>query len=247
MGSAPNTHITAPQQISIEGITPSTVYFRDQRKPAAYSQYQSSPTYRINSLWIKGSDNWTQYAEVPQGAVVPLLAISPNGGNGHLKEMRDNGQMNNYDYFFYPYSQLTWYADTPGRHRLSFVVGDQPSNHVVIEVIGTYKPPSNYYPPSYYYGYYPDYYGLYSYCSLYPYCGYYLYWGWDGWWGDGWFVEGEKHEHHGEHDGGKDHGGRDHHGDYGGDGRGEGDGRGHDGGRGGDYEGNYGGDHGGDH
>ena len=214
MGSAPNTHLSTPQQISIESNIASTVYFRDQRKPMAYSQYKDSPTYRINSLWIKGSDNWTQYAEVPLGAIVSLLAISPNGGNGHIKEMRDNGQMKNYDYFFYPNSLLTYYADTIGRHRLSYSLAGQPSNHIAIDVIGTYKPSSNYYPPRYYnpyyYGNYPIYYGYYPYCG--PNCAYYVYWGWD----EGWpYGEYETYEHHGEH--GDGHGGGDHggHGDGG--------------------------------
>jgi hypothetical protein len=212
MGTAPNAHVTAPQQLSIEGNTPSTVYLNDQRKPMAYSQYQSSPTYRINSLWIKGSDSWTRYAAVPQGAIVPLLAISSNGGTGHIKEMHANGQMKNYDYFFYPYSQLTFYADTPGRNRLSFSLAGQPSNHVVIEVNGTNKSPSNYGPPSYNNGYYLYDYGFYPFCGFYPYCGYYPYWDWGGWWGDNWsFLEGEMHKHHGGHGWGG-HGGKGHHG-----------------------------------
>jgi len=184
IGAAPSTHITAPQQFSIEGNIPDTVYLNDQRKPITYFQYQSSSTYRINSLWIKGSDNWTRYAQVPQGAIVPLLAISPNGGDGHIKEMYDNGQMNNYNYFFYPYSKMIYYAGTPGRNRLSLSLAGQPSNHIVIDVIGTYKPPSNYNPPSYYSGYYPYYYGHYPHWGCYSYCGYYPYYGYYPYCGD---------------------------------------------------------------
>jgi hypothetical protein len=75
MGPALNTHITAPQPFNISGNTPATVFFSYERQPVAYSQYQSASNIR-NSLWIKGSDSWVQYAEVPQGATVPLLAIS---------------------------------------------------------------------------------------------------------------------------------------------------------------------------
>jgi hypothetical protein len=152
---APNTHISAPQQINITNNTPTTVYFSYQGQPVAYSQYMSNPTYaRINELWIKGKDSWAQYAQVPQGVVVMLLAVSPNGGNGYIREMDPNGQMYNYNYFFYPYSELAFNADTPGRHTISFGLAGQPSNHVEIDVIGEYNPPRYYNPPSYY-GYYP--------------------------------------------------------------------------------------------
>ena len=65
VGPAPQTHITAPQQFNIEGNTPADVYFGQtkEQQPVAYSQYQSSPTSaEVNSLWIKGSDSWAQYA-----------------------------------------------------------------------------------------------------------------------------------------------------------------------------------------
>ncbi|MDD1752023.1 MAG: hypothetical protein LUQ38_02900 [Methanotrichaceae archaeon] len=154
MGPAPNTHITAPQQFNIEGNTPATVYFGYQQQPVPYAQYQSSPTYgQGDTLWIQGSSSWTQYAEVPQGAVVPLLAISPKGGSGYISETHPNGQTYTYNYFFYPASQLTFYADTPGRHTLTFTIPGDPSNPVTIDVTGTYTPPRYYNPPSYYSGY----------------------------------------------------------------------------------------------
>jgi len=177
METAPITHITPPQPFVTEGNTPSTVYFGQQQQPVAYSQYQSTSSTG-NTLWIKGSDSWAQYAAVPQGAAVQLLAISPNGGSGYISETQPNGQTYNYNYFFYPTSQLTFYADTPGRHTLSFVVGDQPSNQVVIDVTGTYNPPSYYNPPegyssAYYPSNYPYYYPYIS-PSYLPY-GYYGY------------------------------------------------------------------------
>jgi len=73
VGSAPNTHITTPQQFIIEGSTPATVYIGNQQQPVTHSQYQSNPTYAGgNSLWIKGSASWTQYVVVPQGSSIPL-------------------------------------------------------------------------------------------------------------------------------------------------------------------------------
>jgi uncharacterized membrane protein YgcG len=170
--AAPNTHISAPQQFNISGNIPAAVYFSYQMQPVPYSQYMASPTFsRTNELWIKGTDSWAQYAEVPQGAVLQLLAISPNGGNGYIREHDPSGQMYNYNYFFYPYSELTFNADTPGRHTISFGIAGQPSNHVDVDVIGEYKPPSFYNPPSYYNPYMD-------------------YWGWGPWFDSGEFGFG---------------------------------------------------------
>jgi len=157
-GSAPSNPIGAPQQFEIAGNMPSTVYLGEQMQPVPYSQYQSYPAYaQANSLWIKGATDWTQYAVVPQGATVSLYAISPTGGSGSLAFMNSDGQTYSHNYIFYPNSLLTFYADTIGRHMLSFDVNGQSSNQVVIDVIGTYTQPSNY--PEYYPGYYyPDYY-----------------------------------------------------------------------------------------
>jgi hypothetical protein len=133
---------------------PTTVYFSNQMQPVPFSMYKSNPTYlRNDSLWIKGSTDWSQYAAVPVGANVSLLAISPTGGSGILNLVDSTGQTYSYNYFFYPNSsRLTFYADAPGRHTMSFVVGGISSNPVVIDVTGTvtmtYTPTSNYYPPT---------------------------------------------------------------------------------------------------
>jgi hypothetical protein len=157
-GSAPSNPIGAPQQFEIAGNMPSTVYLGEQMQPVPYSQYQSYPIYaQANSLWIKGATAWTQYAAVPQGATLSLYAISPTEGSGALTFVNSDGQTYSHNYIFYPNSLLTFYADTIGRHILSFAVNGQSSNQVVIDVIGTYTQPSNY--PDYYPGYYyPEYY-----------------------------------------------------------------------------------------
>jgi len=163
-GPAPITHIGVPQQVEMVGNMPSTVYFSNQMQPVPYSQYQSTPAYAgPNSLWIKGITNWTQYAVVPQGATVSLLAITSTEGSGTLNLVDSDGRTYNYNYFFYPYSTLNFYADSLGRHVLSFAINGKTSNQVTIDVSGTYTPPSNYLPPinSYptgYYGNYPGYY-----------------------------------------------------------------------------------------
>ncbi len=150
-GPAPTTHIGVPQPYEIAGNTPTTIYFGNQMQPVRFSQYQSTPTFsESNSLWIKGATSWSQYAVVPVGANVSLLAMSPNGGSGVLNFVDANGQTYSYNYFFYPISQLNFYADIPGRHTIYFVVGGTPSNQVVIDVAGTttmtYAPTNSYYP-----------------------------------------------------------------------------------------------------
>ena len=168
-GLALSNPIGAPQQFDIAGSVPSTVYLGEQMQPVPYSQYQFDPAFTgANSLWIKGATDWAQYAVVPQGATVSLLAISPTGSSGSLNFLDSDGQTYSHNYFFYPNSLLTFYADKIGRHMLSFAVNGQSSNQVVIDVIGTYTQSSNYpvnypeYYPGYYYPwyYYPDYPGL---------------------------------------------------------------------------------------
>ena len=161
-GLALSNPIGAPQQFEIAGNMPTTVYLGEQMQSVPYSQYQFDPAFTgANSLWIKGATDWAQYAVVPQGATVSLLVISPTGGSGPLNFVDSDGQTYTHNYFFYPNSLLTFYADKIGRHMLSFAVNGQSSNQVAIDVIGTYTQSSNY-PgnyPEYYPGYYPqDYY-----------------------------------------------------------------------------------------
>ena len=157
----PNNPIGAPQQFEIAGNMPSTLYFGEPIQSVPYAQYLSNTTYtEANTLWIKGETAWTQYAVVPQGAIVSLFAISPTGGSGLLAFEDSDGQTYSHNYLFYPSSIFTFYADTIGRHIISFTINGQASNQVVIDVTGTYAQPSNYISPTNYYpGYYPwDYY-----------------------------------------------------------------------------------------
>jgi len=167
MGPASNTHIIAPQPFNIESNIPSTVYLGSQMQAVLYPQYYATYTGG-NSLWIRGSASWTQYANVPQGSTLSLLALSPTGGQGSLYETYPDGKVIRNDYYFYPTSLIGFYADTPGRHMLSFVLAGQPSNQVVIDVVGTYKPPVYYTQPTYYADYYPSYWDYYPYYWDYP-------------------------------------------------------------------------------
>jgi len=134
-GSVPSAHVLPPVQFNLTGKTPASVYFGIQMQQVPYSTYQS--TASGNALWIQGATDLSQYAAVPQGTMVSLLAISPNEGSGNFILVDSSGQNNTFSYFFYPTSQLGFYADAPGRHALSFIVGGVASNPVIIDVSGT--------------------------------------------------------------------------------------------------------------
>jgi hypothetical protein len=159
--SGPSTkkHIEAPKKHEIKGEMPNAVYFSYQMQAVPYSQYQNYATYTGgNSLWIQGSTSWTQYARVPQGSVLSLLAISSAGGDGYLYEIYPDGKLSKNDFYFYPgSSQISFYADSIGQHILLFVIGNQVSNAIVMDVMGyypwyeeqipTYQPPQMF-PPT---------------------------------------------------------------------------------------------------
>lgn len=150
MPTAPSTHISAPEEYRILDKVPSYLFFGKEMQPVPYSSYLSNQSnLNANALWIQGSTNWTQYAAVPQGATVSLIAASTTGGSGYLNFIDSDGQTYRDSYYFFiPYSKLTFYADNPGRHVLSFSIGTYVSNSVTIDVTGSYVPPSNYLPPS---------------------------------------------------------------------------------------------------
>ncbi len=149
IGPAPTIHITAPQKYGISGKVPTSLYFIGQTQAVPYSQYQTYAMYTGgNSLWIQGTTSWTQYATVPQGASLALLAITSIGGSGYLYEIRPDGQLLKNYYYFYPgYNQVSFYADTLGPHILLFSIGSQLSNAIDIDVTG-YNP-TPYQQPSY--------------------------------------------------------------------------------------------------
>ncbi len=165
-GSAPKKHITEPQNYQMKNIESFIVHFnvpnyampsmpyqnyampsQYQTYTMPYSQYQQNyATYTGgNSLWIQGATSLTQYAAVPQGSSLSLIAISQTGGNGYLYEIAPGNRLIANSYYFYPYNQMDFYADTIGQHILLFIIDDKVSNAVVIDVVGS----SGYQQPSY--------------------------------------------------------------------------------------------------
>jgi hypothetical protein len=140
-GNDHRTHIEAPTKYDINKF-PTTVYFSNQMQAVPYSQYQTYSTNTGgNSLWIQGSASWSQYATVPQGAGLSLLATTSSGGSGYLYEITPDGQLTKNYYNFFPGSnQINFYADIVGQHILLFAIGDQVSSAVVIDVAGNQPP-----------------------------------------------------------------------------------------------------------
>ena len=141
-GSAPKKHIETPKKHMIVESKPTTVYFSYQMQAVPYSQYQSIATYTGgNSLWIQGPSSWSQYAKVPLGSGLSLLATSLAGGNGYLYEITPDGKLSKESVYFFPgSSQIDFYADAIGQHVLLFIIGGQVSNAIVIDVTGSYPP-----------------------------------------------------------------------------------------------------------
>jgi hypothetical protein len=93
-----------------------------------------------NLLRLETPCGWSQHIVVPQGATAYLVVLAAKEGIGELKELSPDGNIYNYNYFFRAYDHLPFYADTPGRHVLSYTIAGIESNPVEIDVTGTYVP-----------------------------------------------------------------------------------------------------------
>lgn len=128
--------VGSPMLYDITGRTPSGVYY-GSGQAQNYSAYASSLSAPRNDLWIAGQANWTQYAAIPAGASLQLLASVPSGGRGGLyKVIQTNSFKTDYQSMqFNPgYSSISFLAGQTGRHMLYFVVNNMPSNVVIVDV-----------------------------------------------------------------------------------------------------------------
>lgn len=136
MASVISQPVSSPVQYNITGRTPNGVIFGNGQAQT-YSTYASSLSMPRNDLWIAGLGNWTQYAVIPVGASVQLLANVPSGGSGSFYKVVQTSSLST-DYqaiSFNPgYSSMTFWAGQTGRHMLYFVVNNMPSNVVVVDV-----------------------------------------------------------------------------------------------------------------
>ncbi len=102
-----------------------------------YSQYASTVPSKTNDLWIQGATNWTQYVVSPVGTWLQLVAYTPVEGPAGFYEMTqtDTTSSKVQDLSVLPgYNTMNFNADQVGRHMLYFVVNNQPSNVVIVDV-----------------------------------------------------------------------------------------------------------------
>ena len=136
--------ISTPAQFDITQKTPSKIYYgTGQALP--YSQYVSTVPSRINELWVRGATNWTQYVVSPVGTWLQLVAYAPVEGPTGFYEIvqTDTNTLKYKTYQFYSgYNTMNFNADQVGRHMLYFVVNNQPSNVVIVDVFAQAEPGS---------------------------------------------------------------------------------------------------------
>lgn len=128
--------VSSPVPYDVAGQTPLGVYYRNGLW-LPYATYASSQATRSNDLWISGQSNWTQYAAIPLGSSLQLVASVPSGGSGDFFKLIQTNAVNT-DYktaqFKAGYSSMSFIAGQTGRHIFYFVVNNQPSNVVIVDV-----------------------------------------------------------------------------------------------------------------
>ena len=128
--------ISTPIKFDIAQKTPTTVYYGvGQALP--YSQYVSSMPSNTNDLWVQGATSWSQYVVSPVGTWLQLVANAPVGGSAGVYEIvqTDTTATKYSTYQFNPgFNTMNFNADQVGRHLLYFVVNNQPSNVVIVDV-----------------------------------------------------------------------------------------------------------------
>ena len=134
--------ISNPTKFDIAQRTPSRIYYgTGQALP--YNQYVSTVPSGTNELWVQGATNWTQYVVSPVGTWIQLVANAPVGGPGGFYEIVQTDtstvKYNTYQ-FNQGYNTMNFNADQVGRHMLYFVVNNQPSNVVIVDVFAQAQP-----------------------------------------------------------------------------------------------------------
>ena len=132
-----------PVKFDVTHKTPSKIYF-GSGTGITYTQYKSFvSSTKGNELWIQKGADWSQYAIVPAGTALQLIAFSAAGGQADYFDtlQTDSASITSKRVNFYPgYNSMTFVADKVGRHILLFVLNNQPSNAVVVDVISEAPP-----------------------------------------------------------------------------------------------------------
>jgi len=150
-----------PVKIDVTHKMPTRIYFGSGRD-VTYTQYQSAiAAARGNELWIQKGLDWSSYAIVPVGTGMQFIAYAPTGGQADYYEIIQTDALNITSKrvnFYSGYNSLNFRADKVGRHILHFVLNNQPSNSIIVDVISqappavqtsAAMPPSSNMPPAY--------------------------------------------------------------------------------------------------
>lgn len=135
----------APVKIDITHKMPARIHFGSGRE-VTYTQYQSAiATARGNELWIQKGLDWSSYAIVPAGMGMQLIAFAPTGGQADYYEIVQTDALDiirKRVNFYAGYNSMNFMADKIGRHILLFVLNNQPSNSIIVDVISQVPPVS---------------------------------------------------------------------------------------------------------
>jgi hypothetical protein len=138
--------ISNPTKFDITKKAPSNVYY-GAGVGLPYTQYASIVPSKTNDLWIQGATNWTQYVVSPVGTWLQLVAYAPVAGPvGFYETIQTDTTSSKYKTYQFNqgYNTMNFNADQVGRHMLYFVVNNQPSNTVIVDVFsqtpGSMKP-----------------------------------------------------------------------------------------------------------
>jgi len=132
-----------PVKIDVTHKTPSKIYFGSGRE-VPYTQYQSIvATAKNNELWIQKGLDWSAYAIVPAGTGMQFIAFAPAGGQADYYELDQTDALkitSKRVNFYSGYNSMNFMADKVGRHILLFVLNNQPSNAIIVDVISQAPP-----------------------------------------------------------------------------------------------------------
>jgi hypothetical protein len=92
-----------------------------------------------NYLWIENVQGRAQYSSIPQYSRMSLVASTSNGGQGQFYELIQSttspSTYNSYNINFQPESnQIGFDASIVGRHIMFYIISNQPSNVVIVDV-----------------------------------------------------------------------------------------------------------------
>jgi hypothetical protein len=127
-----------PVKFDVSHKKPSKIYY-GSGTGVTYTQYQSFvSSTKSNELWIEKGADWSQYAIVPAGNALKLIAFTATEGQADYFDtlQTDSASVTSKRVsFFSGYNSMKFVADKVGRHILLFVINNQPSNAIVIDVI----------------------------------------------------------------------------------------------------------------